>query len=491
MQLQALLKDFVELKQDCTITGLASDTRKLSPGQVFVALKGPHGHSLNYAAQAIAQGATAILYDPQTVSASTVVANEKYPLIAIDNLNEHLGTISARFYDEPTGKMAIIGITGTNGKTSCSQFLGQLLEQCGIIGTLGWGNWGQLIFTGYTTPDALMTQEILAEGVKQHWQALAIEVSSHGIAEHRIGGIRFKGVVLTNISRDHLDFHGSMAAYIDTKKALFALPDNEFAVINLDDTYSDEFIAVIPDNTVIWGFSIGSKTIAHPKIHQVYADNINPLTEGLRFDVCLKDQRQVIQVPLYGEFNVENILAVITVMLALGHSLSEIAEKVRGLAPVTGRMQRFGDHTSALIFVDYAHTPDALHKALISARQHCKNKLWVVFGCGGDRDTGKRPEMGSIAEQYADHVIITDDNPRSESPSQIVQDILSGCQSDTIRVIHNRAEAIRQAILSASTEDCIVIAGKGHELYQEYKSQKLPFSDAEVVIQVLASRATQ
>lgn len=491
MQLQALLKGFVELEQDCTITGLASDTRKLRPGQVFVALKGPHGHSLSYVDQAIALGASAILYDPQTVSTDRIFIDEKCPLIAIENLNVHLGAISARFYDEPARKMAIIGITGTNGKTSCSQFLGQLLEQCGIIGTLGWGAWGQLIFTGYTTPDALMTQEILAEGVNQHWQSLAMEVSSHGIAEHRIGGIRFKGVVLTNISRDHLDFHGSMAAYIDTKKALFALPDTEFAVINLDDTYSDEFIAVIPDHTAIWGFSIGSKVIAHANIFQVYAENIIHLTEGLRFDVCIQEQRQVVQVPLYGEFNVENLLAVITVMLALGHSLAEIAEKVRVLQPVMGRMQRFGDQESALIFVDYAHTPDALHKALISARQHCKNKLWVVFGCGGDRDAGKRPEMGSIAEQHADQVIITDDNPRSENPAQITEDILSGCHSDAICVIHDRAEAIRQAILSASADDCIVIAGKGHELYQEYNSQKLPFSDAKAVIQVLASRITQ
>lgn len=490
MQLQTLLKDFADIQFDCPISGIVSDTRKLMPGQTFIALEGPHGHSLQFANQAIAKGASAIIYDPGTISSIELLPKNNCPVIAIENLDVHLGTIAARYYTHPSSRLDVIGITGTNGKTSCSQFLGQLLDHCGIIGTLGWGCRGDLTLTGYTTPDALTTQAILAECVQRQFHTVAMEVSSHGLAEGRINGINFKGAVLTNISRDHLDFHGTMAAYIETKKSLFARPEIQFAVINLDDALSAEFIAVVPEHTALWGYCIGFKASEKPGLQLIVADNIAHQTDGLSFDIHWKEQTQAIHVPLYGAFNIENLLAVAAVMLALGHSLGEIAGKIGHLQPVTGRMQRFGNNDSALIFVDYAHTPDALQKALMSARQHCRHELWVVFGCGGDRDTGKRAEMGRCAEQYADHVIITDDNPRSEYPPQIVKDILSGCQSEQIAVIHDRAGAIRQAITQASKKDCIVIAGKGHEEYQEYKHQKIPFSDAAIVMQALEAKVT-
>jgi UDP-N-acetylmuramoyl-L-alanyl-D-glutamate--2,6-diaminopimelate ligase len=390
----------------------------------------------------------------------------------------------------------VIGITGTNGKTSCSQFLGQLLDDCGIIGTLGWGVRGDLAFTGYTTPDAIMTQAILAKLVQQGQRTVAMEVSSHGLAEGRVSGVQFKGVVLTNISRDHLDFHGSMEAYIATKQTLFARTEPQFAVFNLNDSWSGQFMAVVPDHVAIWGFKVlkgDAKLDGLPPTTQcVTAQHIRHHAEGLSFEIGWQSQVQTLRVPLYGEFNVDNILAVVTVMLALGYPIEDVVARLQRLQPVNGRMQRFGNQHSALIFVDYAHTPDALEKALSSARQHCRRSLWVVFGCGGDRDAGKRPQMGACAESYADHVIITDDNPRSENPEVITQAILSGCttlSNQRLSVIHDRAQAIQAAIRQASSEDCIVIAGKGHEHYQEIGIQKIPFSDAQVVMDCLAETA--
>ncbi len=489
MQLSMLLEDFAVIQEDTEVPGLSCDTRTLCPGEVFFALAGPEGNSFHYVAQAIAKGASAIVYDPLRVNSEHFSETDACRLIAIENLYLHLGDIAARFYGQPSDTIQIIGITGTNGKTSCSQFLGQLLQHCAIVGTLGWGRWGQLTMTGYTTPDALMTQRLLAECQKLKCSTVAMEVSSHGIAEHRIAGIRFHGAVLTNISRDHLDYHGSMAAYIDTKKRLFARSELQFAVINLDDALSEEFIAVVAPQTKIWGYVVNQKLPVANIDELIYTENIVHHSNGLTFDVCWREQRATLYSPLYGSFNIENLLAVISVMLALDYSLNEIANRLALLKPVNGRMQRLGDQESALIFVDYAHTPDALEKALASARLHCQRELWVVFGCGGDRDTGKRAEMGKFAEAYADHLIITDDNPRSEEPGRIVQDILSGCRSKDITVIHDRKEAIFQAVTQANKEDCVLIAGKGHEQYQEYQNQKLPFCDVDVVMQALSSRS--
>ncbi|NOT85285.1 MAG: UDP-N-acetylmuramoyl-L-alanyl-D-glutamate--2,6-diaminopimelate ligase [Methylococcaceae bacterium] len=510
MQLQALLSGFVDTSHDFTITGLCLDSRQITEGQVFVALAAADQSALMNVQQAVARGARAVIYDPKDVDLSNwiVAAQGKNNTVnsgvflAIPALDTQLGAIAARYYAQPSSKLDVIGITGTNGKTSCTQFLGQLLDACGIIGTLGWGVWGDLTFTGYTTPDALATQTMLAAFVGQGQRTVAMEVSSHGIAEGRINSVRFKGVVLTNISRDHLDFHGTMAAYIATKQVLFTRTDTEFAVFNLDDALSGQFMAVVPQSIAIWGFGIikdantaFDQTTFVARKQFVYAQHIRHQADGLAFEIGWQDQLQTLQVPLYGDFNVENILAVVTVLLALGESLATIAAKLQMLKPVNGRMQRFGNPQSALIFVDYAHTPDALEKALISARQHCKKALWVVFGCGGDRDTGKRPQMGACAAQYADHVIITDDNPRSEDPASITQAIVAGFQRQStlnaahLSVIHDREHAIQTAIGQAAIDDCIVIAGKGHEQYQEINGQKLPFSDAQVVIKLLADTA--
>jgi UDP-N-acetylmuramoyl-L-alanyl-D-glutamate--2,6-diaminopimelate ligase len=316
------------------------------------------------------------------------------PIIAVEDLGLKLGDIAARFYGNPSGVMSVIGITGTNGKTSCSHFLSQMLEDCGIIGTLGWGEWGKLSKTLNTTPDALETQRILAELQKNRKKIVAMEVSSHGLEQGRVNGVTFKGAVFTNISRDHLDYHGTMDAYLQAKLELLNKPGLHFVVVNLDDFYSGQIIAAVPEAVVVWGISVQGKALASGEC--ISAENILHKEDGIEFDVRWRGDSQRIKVPLYGVFNSENVLTVLAVMLAMGVSMPDAVKKLRFIKPVTGRMERFGGDGLPLIFVDYAHTPDALDKVLSGMRKHCQQDLWVVFGCGGNRDKGKRPQMGRI-----------------------------------------------------------------------------------------------
>jgi len=567
--LRKLLNGLVPISEqdDRPISGLALDSRVVVGGDAFIALTGAKQHGLAHLEQAINNGACAVIFDPvgnggqlagvveanSSASGAQVNSPLQIPMIAVENLGLKLGELAARFYGDPSRSMTVIGITGTNGKTSCSQFLSQMLDDCGIIGTLGWGEWGKLNKTQNTTPDALAIQKILAELLTDKKRVVAMEVSSHGLEQGRVNGVLFKGAVFTNISRDHLDYHGTMDAYVQAKLALLNTPGLAFAVVNLDDAYSGQIIAASPKSVQLWQFSVNGKTADSGEC--VNAENILHKTDGIEFDLRWQDQLQRVKVPLYGDFNVENVLAVLTVMLAMGISINDAAKRLDHLQPVDGRMERFGGKTDPLIFVDYAHTPDALDKVLSSMRKHCKQALWVVFGCGGNRDTGKRPQMGKIAEQWADHVVITDDNPRYENGLDIVNDILAGCGSTAgdgsrdgsrqssafppslevrsvatgttawmqddckdaggramqgavaeveqrmeqlprepvrptkIEVIQNREQAIQQVITKAAVNDCVVIAGKGHEQYQEINGVQLPFSDRLVVMEALKMRA--
>lgn len=487
MLLSELLKGITSVAEDSEITGLSLDSRELIAGDIFIALSGAKQHGLAYAGQAIARGAAAILFDPAGGGGELIVQSGAIPQLPLENLNLKLGEIAARFYGDPSRRLQVIGITGTNGKTSCSQFLSQLLDDCGIIGTLGWGEWGNLNPTLNTTPDALAVQRILAEMVNEKKQSVAMEVSSHGLEQGRVNGVQFAGAVLTNISRDHLDYHGSMEAYMQAKLTLFEKPDLRFAVVNLDDGYSVPVLAAVPKNVALWGFSVKGKK--YPAGESLIAENIQHRHEGIEFDVCWRSEVRQVKAPLFGDFNIENVMAALTVMLALGYTLGESAGRLRSIKPVTGRMERFGGEREPVVFVDYAHTPDALAKVLSSVRKHCNADLWVVFGCGGNRDTGKRAEMGTTAERWADHIVITDDNPRFESGQTIINDILSGCRSNKIEVIRDRETAIRTALARATPDDYVVIAGKGHELYQEVDGAKLPFSDAAAVNAALKLRA--
>lgn len=495
MKLSHLLAGFVAAESDfdtageLSVTGITLDSRAVQAGNVFIALAGSKQHGLSHAEQAIAQGASVLVYDPAGGGAeyATRLVTDIL-MFAIDNLAKVLGEIAARFYGEPSRSMNVIGITGTNGKTSCSQFLSQVLDDCGIIGTLGWGDWGNLNKTPNTTPDALEVQRILASLLADNKKTVAMEASSHGLEQGRVNGVQFKGAVFTNISRDHLDYHGSMENYLQAKLALLHTPDLAFVVVNLDDAYREQILAGVPDTVRVWGVT---HTNAYAQVdEQIIADNIVNTTAGIAFDVRWRGEVCSVTIPLYGDFNVENVLCVLAVMLALGVSLSDATKKLAHLQSVTGRMERFGGGAQPLIFVDYAHTPDALDKVLGSVKQHCSQDLWVVFGCGGNRDTGKRPQMGACAEQWADHVIITDDNPRFENGLDIVNAIIAGCKDrDKVTVLQNREQAIQHAISQAKAGDCVVIAGKGHEDYQEINGNTLPFSDSACVLNALTTRA--
>ena len=482
----------LETAQGIQITGLALDSRAVVGGDLFIALAGARQHGLNHVAQAIDKGACGVVYDPAGGGKQLIERANNVPIIAVEDLGLKLGDIAARFYGNPSGVMSVIGITGTNGKTSCSHFLSQMLEDCGIIGTLGWGEWGKLSKTLNTTPDALETQRILAELQKNRKKIVAMEVSSHGLEQGRVNGVTFKGAVFTNISRDHLDYHGTMDAYLQAKLELLNKPGLHFVVVNLDDFYSGQIIAAVPEAVVVWGISVQGKALASGEC--ISAENILHKEDGIEFDVRWRGDSQRIKVPLYGVFNSENVLTVLAVMLAMGVSMPDAVKKLRFIKPVTGRMERFGGDGLPLIFVDYAHTPDALDKVLSGMRKHCRQALWVVFGCGGNRDKGKRPQMGRIAEQWADHVVITDDNPRYENGLDIVNDILAGCSltgrnSVQVEVIQNRKEAIQNVIARAAEKDCIVVAGKGHEHYQEINGVKIAFNDSQIVTNALEMRA--
>ncbi len=487
IDLRDLLAGLAQLSVDVSISGLSLDSRKVRPGYAFMAVAGTRQHGIQHVRQAVHNGAAAIIYEPGENIRQWLDLAGGTPVIAVENLARQVGVIAARFHGDPSASLQVIGITGTNGKTSCSQFLGQMLPGCAIIGTLGWGEWGKLRETLNTTPDALSIQEMLAEFVRLGKTAVAMEVSSHGLDQGRTAGIRLQGAIYTNISRDHLDYHGSMTAYVETKLKLLNTPGLEFAVINLDDTFSGQILAAAPLGVRLWGYSLHGNVLTDAET--VSVSDIRHMQRGVAFRIHWRGQQQVLSMPLFGDFNVENVLAVLTTLLALDVSLSEAVQAVQKLQPVPGRMQCLeAAREDVLVFVDYAHTPGALEKVLRSLRKHPKHALWLVFGCGGNRDAGKRALMGSIAERWADHVVVTDDNPRNEDGEKIIRDILTGCQSDRIEVIRDRRAAIRSVIGNAQKDDWIVIAGKGHEQFQEIAGRRIPFSDCAVAAEALRAR---
>lgn len=484
MTLLELLKGIVDIDCDVAISGLALDSRRINVGDVFIALNGAQQHGVEYAIQAVKQGAVAVIYEPEGLLQLPEIDVE---CVAVPHLADFLGVIAARFYGKPSEKLAVIGITGTNGKTTCSQLIAQVLPDCGVIGTLGWGEFGQLLPTANTTPDALAMQSMLYQFVQQNKQAVAVEVSSHGLQQGRVNGVEFTGAVFTNISRDHLDYHGSMEQYLKAKLALFKVPSLQFAVVNLDDANSSDVLQVLDDAVSRWTFSTQGKTLANAQ--SLIAEKIRYSNSGIDFELRLGQTITLAHTPIVGEFNLENVLAVLAVLLAMNIPLQPAIASLERLKAIAGRMEKFGGDDKPTVLVDYAHTPDALEKVLKVAKND--QQLSVVFGCGGNRDQGKRPEMGRIAEIWADRVIITDDNPRYELADEIIEQILVGCRTDKITVINDRAAAITTAIQQANKGDCVVIAGKGHEDYQEINGVKWSFSDQKIVEQALATWGKQ
>lgn len=485
--LQGIVIDGAIPHNGLPIKGIALDSRKVKKRFVFMALKGAVQHGLDYANQAITNGALAVIYDVQDKALLP-----QHPFnsdwLGVKELSSQLSHIAHRFYQMPSDKITVIGITGTNGKTTCSHFLAQMLTNCGVIGTLGYGSADSptldtLQTTVNTTPDALTTQAILAEFVEAQKQTVAMEVSSHGLQQGRVNAVNFKGAVLTNLSHDHLDYHANMNDYLKAKLLLFRQPRLDFVVVNIDDEKSDAFLEAVNKThkkTECWAYSATGKKLEN--IESVTADAVKCGLRTSTFLLCWRQQKIQITTRIIGDFNVENILAVATVWLALGHTFSELAHKITALTPIVGRMEKFGGGNKPIVLVDYAHNPDALDKVLHTVKKICRGQLWVVFGCGGNRDKGKRLQMGAIASRLANQVIITNDNPRLENPEAIIKDILQGCTSNVYAVIQDRGQAIQTAIRQAGHQDYIVIAGKGHEHYfnaetHEHASQPTRFSD--------------
>ena len=471
---------------DPEVTGIALDSRDVKPGNLFFAYPGTHLDGREFIKDAIKNGAVAVLSEVDS-QFEPVHLKQDVPILPVDQLNHRIGEIAAKFYHEPSKKLKVIGITGTNGKTSCSYFIAEALQyihiKCGVIGTLGSGLYGDITPGHLTTPDAISIQKTLAQFLEEGAQAVAMEVSSHSIDQGRINGVQFEVGVFTNLTQDHLDYHVTMEAYGAVKKKLFENSLSKYTVINADDNFG-KYILKDLSNENMFSYSL-SPPLEEAK-NSIYADKVQLNIHGMRANVITPWGQGEIYTKLIGEFNLSNILATLTSLCLLEIPFDVALQAVNHLSPVPGRMQMLGGGDHPLIVVDYSHTPDALEKALVALRSHCEGKLYCLFGCGGDRDKTKRPLMAKIAEQYADQVMLTDDNPRTEDPAQIVEDIMQGFTDPTKIIIqHDRSKAIRDIIQYAKVSDCVLIAGKGAETYQQVGTTKIPFSDIEKVMESL------
>jgi UDP-N-acetylmuramoyl-L-alanyl-D-glutamate--2,6-diaminopimelate ligase len=487
MRLSELLQGVidVDVRIDREIRELSLDSKTVVAGAAFVALSGTQRHGIEFAAEAVARGAAIVLAEAPLPDIVQLDA----PVVVIHELRRRLGAIARRFYGNAAAGLHLIGVTGTNGKTSSVQLLAQAMqaagETSGTIGTLGTGLHGRLEAGERTTPDVIAVHRALAKMRAQGAIHVAMEVTSHALAQGRVDGLDFEIAVFTNLTRDHLDFHGTMDAYGATKARLFAWPSLRAAVINID----DDFGAKLADQ--IRGGVRVIRTGTNRQDVDVHASDVQTGVTGLRFTLWVEAERHAVSTRLIGRFNVANLLGVAGVLHARGWSGARIASALAMLDPVPGRMSRLGgDGSRPLVVVDYAHTPDALDKALSTLRDHADARLIVVFGCGGERDAGKRPQMAALAERKADVVIVTDDNPRGENGDAIVSDIRRGfVRPDAALVERDRARAIATAIRMASADDVVLIAGKGHESYQEIEGVKLPFDDLQVAASALKGAA--
>ena len=482
---------------------LVADSRQLAAGDAFVAWPGAASDGRRFVANALDAGASACLVEADDVEA---FGFEREPRIgALRGLKVAAGEIASRFYGAPSDKLDLVAVTGTNGKTSTTWWIAQALaalgRRCGVVGTLGIGEppaagagtgdpLATMRSTGLTTPDPVTLQRALREFVDRGLAACAIEASSIGIAEHRLAGTRVAVAVFTNFTQDHLDYHGDMRAYWQAKAQLFAWPGLRSAVVNLDDAQGVELADTLNGNAIdCWTTSMRGQPA------RLRAEAVRHDRHGLAFELVEGAQRAPVATPLIGDYNAANLLCVVGVLRALGVGLAEAARACAALTPVPGRMQRVAAAAAAdapEVVVDYAHTPDALEKtlaALAPLAQARGGVLWCVFGCGGNRDAAKRPLMGALACRLAGRVVVTSDNPRLEPPDLILAQILAGAIGhDEVDVIENRAQAIRHAIVSAAASDVVLIAGKGHEDYQDVGGVKLPFSDARHAADALAAR---
>ncbi|MDP8033466.1 UDP-N-acetylmuramoyl-L-alanyl-D-glutamate--2,6-diaminopimelate ligase [Pasteurella atlantica] len=482
-----------ELKkcEPITLNQIRLDSRQVQQGDLFIALKGHQVDGRNFIPVAISQGAKLILSeaeaDQQAVTFSEKFAkNEKdltaCPILEIPNLAKKVSQIADEFYAHPSKKLTLVGITGTNGKTTVAQILAQWHNLAGgksaVMGTIGNGLYPDMQEAINTTGSAVEIQQYLSQFMEQKADFCAMEVSSHGLVQHRVEALDFDVAIFTNLSRDHLDYHNTMDEYKAAKFRLFNELTTQHKVINFDDEVGKKWLENLPNAIAV----SCDPTVKITQQQWLQATNITFTQQGASIEFSSSWGNGKIDSKLIGAFNVSNLLIALASLLVLGHNLQNLIKIVPLLTGVRGRMESFSTEGYPTAIVDYAHTPDALEKALQAARLHCEGDLCCVFGCGGDRDTGKRPQMAEIAERYADKVIVTDDNPRTEDPEVITNDILKGfIKPKKVKIIHIRQYAIQEAIAKADPKDVVLIAGKGHEDYQIIGLKKYPFSDQEEV----------
>jgi UDP-N-acetylmuramoyl-L-alanyl-D-glutamate--2,6-diaminopimelate ligase len=477
---------------------LRTDSRQVQPGDGFIAWPGAATDGRSHVADALRRGAVACLVERAGVEA---FAFDDQAIASYDALKAASGPIAAAYYAEPSRSLRVLAVTGTNGKTSTSWWLAQALstlpepltQRCAVVGTLGVGvpplpgraadEALAVVSTGLTTPDPVLLQQSFRRFADAGFAACAIEASSIGIVEHRLDGTHIDTALLTNLTQDHLDYHGDMQSYWQAKLKLFAWPGLRAAVVNVDDGYGETLAASLRGGAIdLW-------TVACHADARLRADNIRYTGRGLAFDVQEGEHRHLLETGLIGHYNVSNVLGVLAGMRALGVPLQAAVQACHQLTPVPGRMECVGAVDQPLVVVDYAHTPDALDKALAtlhSLAQQRGGKLWCVFGCGGDRDPIKRPLMGAVAARHADRIVVTSDNPRRERPEAIISQILLGVTHDgSATVQSDRAQAIAQTVAQADAADVVLVAGKGHEDYQEVAGVRQPFCDVQQVRQAL------
>jgi UDP-N-acetylmuramoyl-L-alanyl-D-glutamate--2,6-diaminopimelate ligase len=496
--LRALLGGQIDVPAHVEVSDLTLDSRAAGPGAAFLAVRGRTTHGLEFAREAVARGARVVLWEP-AAGLTPPAFDAEVHAVAVPDLGGQAGYIADRFFGAPSAMLTIAGVTGTNGKTTCAWLLAQALAAAGrdarYLGTLGSGRVGETVAASHTTPDAITLQRQLAAWRDAGATHVAMEVSSHALDQERCAGVRFHTAVFTNLSREHLDYHGDMRAYGAAKARLFDWPTLSVRVINVDEEFGIELAGrAHPGARLVVttrrrpGADAG--LAAWPDAMVVRTRRVETLPRGLQLEVEAQGRRARLDSVLLGDFNAANLLSVLGVLLALGLPLEQACAALGQCAAPPGRMQATGGGAVPLVIVDYAHTPDALDKALRAARAHCGGRLWCVFGCGGDRDAGKRATMGRVAAALADELVVTDDNPRSEDPAHIVAAILEGtARHSHVLVEHDRAAAITATLDRAVAGDVVLVAGKGHEDHQIVGRELRPFSDIGVVREALARRS--
>lgn len=488
MTLASLLAGLASVSRahDRFVTGLCLDSRRVVPGDLFLAVQGSRDHGADHVAEALGRGAVAVVQG--AVRAESMLDGD-VPVIYLPGLEHRLGELADRFHGRPSRHLHLTGVTGTNGKTSVCHFVAEALSAggtpCGTMGTLGRGVHGRLEPTANTTPDVLTVHRTFAEWRNQGLTAGIMEVSSHGLVQGRVDAVAFDVAVFTNLGRDHLDYHGDLGAYAAAKRRLFQMPGLGTAVINVDDAEGRRLAALLAPRLDILTYSLEGRPDAGLRVTRGDFD-----AAGMTLHIETPAGAATLSSGLAGRFQGANLLAAMGVLLATGLTAEDAARRLAGVHALPGRFERFGDPSGPVVIVDYAHTPDALEQVLGAARALGRGRLTCVFGCGGERDPGKRPAMGAIAARLADHVVVSDDNPRHEDPDDIVADILAGMLAGRlVTVERDRERAIAAAVAAAAPGDLVVVAGKGHEDYQEVAGVRHPFSDREVARRLVGGTA--